>query len=252
MVSRKRKAPFRRTKRFRRWASSARYCATTRRYAKRATDILIRNALVRTPLPPKLVTTFSYPPTAVTFGSVLTNTAIGLLRLNSIFDFDVNNAFGNQKPLQFAQLLSSTGPYKSFRVNSWKVKFVVDNVTAAGATTNWGIEVVVAQGAFLQTDIDTWSELISYPNVQRKMLQGHTANYSRCVMEMNGKVEDFASNKELDADFIGSYIADPTQVIFGAIGINNFYNPLLLAVNANVLIYAEFEVTLYDTDGVIS
>lgn len=239
----KKRAGKRSYKRSARSGHSRQSMATSKAYAARATK-LHQMRMYRAPFPPEYKTTFSYPPIATTWTSALAPTGVARLLLNSITDIDVDNVFGNSSPLFFSRLLSSTGPYKSYRVTGWRVKITIQNITGGPD----GIQVMLGQGqSFSGTDVDTWSEISFLPGTQTKILTPLGGYKSEAVMEINGKPSDFLT--VTDSNQVGSFGTNPPVGIYGYLGVNNYTNPLALRFAVCLLTHIEQDVILYDVDN---
>jgi len=50
---------------------------------------------------------------------------------NSLYDFDKNGVFGNKQPLYFDTMVTAAGPYRQYKVISWKTTYTVYNASVA-------------------------------------------------------------------------------------------------------------------------
>ena len=66
------------------------------------------------------------------------------VKYNSLYDFDNGTGdLGNKQPLYFDTLLTASGPYKQFKVHSWKATWTFIN-TSATPQTIWVIPPIAA------------------------------------------------------------------------------------------------------------
>ena len=90
----------------------------------------------------------------------------GLLTLgtkpNSAYDYDNSSgaAFGNKQPLYYDALLSASGPYKNYKVNSWRTTYTIVNNSDAPMTC-WAIPPISAPG-----EVDSAAEADNFPGVK--------------------------------------------------------------------------------------
>lgn len=203
------------------------------------------------PFPPVMKTTMSYPVTSALYAPAASS-GVTLVALNDIYDFDVSNNLGNTQPLFYDQVLSATGPYTKYRVTAWRVKFTIDNFSQFTSGTNaCALDVGLAQGSTISTDVDTWTELQSSPNLQRRLLQWYGTSLSRCVLEINGTPQEFVTGDVKDDTLCGAYNGSPSQRIYGALGIAN---PNIAGVNvqAYISVQVEQDVELFGQDAISS
>lgn len=216
--------------------------------AKKQSAQLLKMPFIRSPFAPVLRTTFTYPPAPITLTGATIIGDVYQLQLNSLFDFDFSNVFGNAQPLYYDQLLSALGPYKKYRVTAWRVKFIVDNVTTFGAATSKGVDLIVGQGQTAAIDADTFAEIANLPNVQRKQLQWYGGGMAaRAVLEINGTPEMFTTVDIKDDSLAAAYNASPSQVIYGYLGARDIASGSGSVLN--VMMHAELDAELFDLDA---
>lgn len=177
--------------------------------------------VMRSPFPPIFNTTFSFPREAVEW-HIGARSSSAVFKLNSLFDFDYSNVIGNNQPVYYDQLLSSTGPYTRYRVKSWRLKLTVINITGFGTVNSRCVQVVYGQGQLANTDVDTFAECIQQPNAQVQLLQWYGgAEASTAVCCMNGSVDDFIPRDSQGDDFQALFNADPVRIIYGYLAVQN-------------------------------
>lgn len=127
---------------------------------------------------------------------------------NDMYDFDKTGDFGNKQPLYFDSLMSSTGPYKNYYVDSWVTTYTIINTLAIPITV-WAPLPVSSS-----TEIDTKTEVDNLPGVQRLYLTA--ANGSKCIgtVTVKGHVKDVYPTFSKEVGLTGNYGASPTLGIF--------------------------------------
>jgi len=208
----------------------------------------------RHPFPAEWNTKITWDPPCATLVPGSTNGA-AVIRLNSIYDPDYTNVFGNGQPLFFDEILSATGPYQKYRVNGWKCKLQILNhspVQASGSPMP--VDLYLMQGATDSLDVDTFSELQSSPGVQTHLL-GHTSSGSAAYKTwyVNGRLKSFIpTTTATDDDFVGAYNGDPAKSVYLALGYSNATPTDSSYPKLFVKISIEFDVTLFSRDGAAS
>lgn len=178
--------------------------------------------------------------------------AASVIRLTDIYDPDYSNHFGNFQPLFFDQLLSATGPYQNFRVNGWKGKITLVNVSAADGSVPLALECYWKQGATNAVDVDTWAEVQSQAGIQSFLLGPKDSDSATKTIYFNGRMESYIP-KGVDAeDYSGTYGSSPSKPIYGAIAIRNAKSGSASAINCYIKVVIEFDVTVFGTDAVQS
>lgn len=166
-------------------------------------------------------------------------------RLNCCFDFDYDNNFGNKQPLYFDNLLDVAGPYRSFRVNAWKVTFKIVNISSIPVTVYW-------QNGFLNSisEADTAGEMQNMPRVKSLQLTGNTGSKSIGTLTAYGTVKGVLGRRPDDV-FEGTYSSSPSQLINGTLG---YY--ATDGVSTSLQIICEMTaiqyVTLFNRDALVS
>lgn len=202
------------------------------------------------PFPPVFKTTMTYPIRAFNYAPG-TVTGIFKLRLNSLFDVDVDSAIGDLQPLYLDQLLSSTGPYQVYRVNSWRCKITVENTINAYSATVNGCEMIVGQGYFATTDIDAAGEVRNMPNTQVRMLGWYGIPSCRGVAYLNGSTREFVTGDIKDDTLAADSGSNPSQTIYGFVALSNL-NVAGNSVTANICVQLEQDVEFFKQDAVAS
>lgn len=166
-------------------------------------------------------------------------------RLNSCFDFDYDNNFGNKQPLFYDALLNEGGPYRSFRVNAWKISFKVVNTSTIPITVYW-------QNGSLNSisDADTQVEIQNMPRVKSLQLTGSGGSKSIGYLRAYGTVRGVIGRRPDDV-FEGNYNASPSQLVNGTLGYmatDGVSTLAQLVVEVSCVQY----VTLFNRDALVS
>lgn len=166
-------------------------------------------------------------------------------RLNDCYDFDYDNNFGNKQPLYFDNLIDVAGPYRSFRVNAWKIRFNIVNTSSIPITVYW-------HNGFLNSvnEADTSAEMQNMPRVKSLQLTGNTGSKSMGVITAYGTVRGVLGRKPDDV-FEGTYAGSPSQLINGTLGYqatDGTSTTAQLVVEMHVVQY----VTLFSRDALAS
>lgn len=182
-----------------------------------------------------------------TSASLLPGTVYGSqrFRLNDCYDFDYDNNFGNKQPLFFDNLIDVAGPYRSFRVNAWKVRFKIVNLSDVAVTVYW-------QNGFLNSvsEADNQSEIQNMPRVKSLQLTGKTGSKSMGTLSAYGTVKGVLGRKPDDV-FEGSYNSSPNQLIIGTLG---YMATDGTSTTANIICEMQCVqyVTLFNRDALVS
>lgn len=174
-----------------------------------------------------------------------------LIKLNSLYDPDYTNILGNGQPMYFDQLCSATGPYQNYRVNSWKMKVTIYNLTPDEAgTVSVPLNFYFTQGATSSTDVDTFTELISQGGVQTDLIGPQNTTFAMKEFYLNGSMKDYIPKGTVnDDDWTGTYGTDPAKIVYAAIGVKNANGAGASQLKYYIKVSAEFDATFYARDG---
>lgn len=128
-----------------------------------------------------------------------------------MFDYDVNNYLGNKQPLYFDQLLSATGPYKSYKVISWKTTFTFIN---EGTTP---VNIWVAPALTGAAEVDTAAEADNFPGVKKLYLTSPSGSQNKGSIVVTGHIDDVWKGITEDSGLIGSYTSNPGVPVYTSI-----------------------------------
>jgi len=206
------------------------------------------------PFPPEWSTKITWDPPCATLVPASTNGA-AVIRVNSIYDPDYSNLFGNGQPLFTDEMMSATGPYQRFRVNGWKCKFEIINHSPTQASGSpMPVDLYLSQGGTDPLDVDTFTELQSTPGVMTHLL-GHslTGNKSYHTWYINGRLKNFIpGGTGQDDDYTGAYNADPAKAVYLSLAYANATPTDSSYPKLFVKVSIEFDVTFYARDAVSS
>lgn len=166
-------------------------------------------------------------------------TAFGVVSVkpNDLYDFDSSGHFGNKQPLFYDILLSSTGPYKQYRVLSWVITYTVINNATAPVT-------VFAQPSLSAlNEMDALQEADNYPGVQRLFLSEAGSSNACGTLTVKGSPQDVYPTDKYASSLAGQYNTSPSGLIYGGMCFG--------AVSGNVSVSIAIKATLYTQLGQI-
>lgn len=197
------------------------------------------------PFQGKKFTTFLYENelTAITGA---TNLLVCSVASNSLFDFDKHggSCFGNKQPLYYDALLSASGPYKVYKVISWKTTYTLVN-TSNVPVTIWALPPIAATA-----EIDSAAEADNFPGVKRLYLTGSTGTKTMGTISVTGHVDDVYPSSDKAIELEGTYGADPTNIIYGGIIVHG--SDGTTAPNVYVAVKHEAYTELRYVDSIVS
>lgn len=163
------------------------------------------------------------------------------LKCNSLFDIDNNlsAAFGNHSPTDYSKLLSATGPYHDYRVNSWDFEITLINQSVSPLAGY----LVGSSGTL--TDWDTLAECALFPPAEMFFMSGVAGNSGVKTIKTNGNVSDiYTFNKDLS--LTGAYNGDPGVIVYGGLYL---YSTDGTNISVSIAIRARQRAVLSNTDG---
>lgn len=125
---------------------------------------------------------------------------------NSLFDFDQTSTatFGNKQPLYYDALMSASGPYKQYKVISWKTTYTILNQSTAVPITVWAIPPISAAN-----EIDSAAEADNFPGSKSLYLGPVGSSKNMGTVTIYGHTDDvYAAQASLDT-LVGAYNANP-------------------------------------------
>ena len=165
--------------------------------------------------------------------------------LNGMFDFDVDNILGNKQPLYMDELLTADGPYRTYKVKSWKTTLHIINDSLDPLLCYWSQSTAVA-------DSDTLIEVQNRPNVRELILTQRDGDNNSGKITAPGDVKTLVGTVRNPADLSANWNGNPASLQYGTIF---FYNPgglVSTPVNAWLKIVHDFEVEVSSADAIIS
>lgn len=132
---------------------------------------------------------------------------------NDMYDFDkTTSVFGNKQPLYFDQLLTTAGPYRQFKVISWKTTFTIVN------TSDLPITVFGLPPHSDPSDLNSATECDNWPGVKRLFLSAKGGKDTG-TLTMTGHINDVYQDISQNG-LVGTYTASPGVLIYGGLGIS--------------------------------
>jgi hypothetical protein len=165
---------------------------------------------------------------------------------NSAFDYDNSSGavFGNKQPLYYDTLLTSSGPYKNYKVNSWKTTYTIVN-NGDNAMTVWALPPISATA-----EIDSAAEADNFPGVKRMYLTPKGGSHSQGSITVTGNLSDvYASSAASEGGMIAAYNADPTYLVYSGLVIQTADAGAIVAYAA---VRHEMKTTLQVVDALVS
>lgn len=129
---------------------------------------------------------------------------------NDMYDFDKSGSLGNKQPLYYDSLLSASGPYRAYKVISWRTTFTIINATACP------INVWVASAMTGAAEIDSVTEADNFPGVKKLYLTEAGGSHQQDTITVTGHIDDTYSGFEKDLNLLGAYNSGPGGPSFGA------------------------------------
>lgn len=166
------------------------------------------------------------------------------VKLNSLYDFDNGADVANKQPLYFDTLLTASGPYKQYKVHSWKITWTFIN-TSASPQTIWIIPPIAATA-----EIDSAAEADNFPGVRRLYLAPNGGGSNKGTITVYGSIADVYATFTGDQGFIGGYNSDPTYLVYGGYCVASADGST--AISGYVAVRAELNTTLNNVDALVS
>lgn len=164
---------------------------------------------------------------------------------NSMYDLDRSGTvYGNKQPLYYDTLLTASGPYRRYRVTSWRTTYTLVNMTAVPVTI-WVLPPTTST-----TEIDSAAEADNFPGVKRVYLSAKDGSKNMDTITVTGNIWDaiplFADSDNAQ----GTYASDPASVVYG--GILAHTSDGTTVANVYVAIKHEMDVELSELDALVS
>lgn len=130
---------------------------------------------------------------------------------NSLFDYDHSGYFGNKQPLYFDSLLSVSGPYKNYKVTSWKTTYTIVNTTAVPMNV-FALPPIAGTG-----EMDSVAEADNWPGVKKLYLSQAGGSKDTASITVTGHINDVYATFTSDSGLVGAYSSDPATLIYSGI-----------------------------------
>lgn len=160
------------------------------------------------PFSGKKYVTFLYENALTRVGGA-SNVLVVTTKPNDMYDYDNSGDAGNKQPLYFDALLSASGPYKQYKVISWKTTYYLIN-----NTTNVPVDVFVSPPIQATAEFDSLAEADNFPGVKRLRLTGYGGSKSYGQLTVTGHVKDVYPTYEGDSAFTGNYNSSPSGIVY--------------------------------------
>ena len=208
---------------------------------KRTTQLLMSRSL---PFPvskkTQMVYTYGYAQPASAAFDYFT------IACNDMFDLDRTTLgkLGNKQPTFFDAILSSTGPYKNYYVESWETTWTVVNMTSVP------VRMYVAPALNVSTEVDSQHEAENFPGVVIRDITHNDGSQNKVSVKVRGSVKDIYPTSSKDINFVGTYGSSPTTSIFGTLCLAS--GDGTTALNCFISIKHVFNVRLESQDAIVS
>lgn len=209
--------------------------------ARRTTQFMMSRSL---PFPvskkTKMVYTYGYAQPASAAFDYFT------IACNDMYDPDRTalGKLGNKQPTFFDAILSSSGPYKIFYVESWETTWTVINMTSVP------VRMYVAPALNVSTEVDSQTEAENFPGVIIRDLTHNDGSENKVSIKVKGSVKDIYPSSSKDKDLTGTYGSSPTTSIFGTLCLAS--GDGTTALNCFVSVKHVFHVRLESQDAIVS
>ena len=205
-------------------------------------------SIAKAPFPMRKNCTFLYkqPSTTITSAGINAFYAIRF-RCNSLFDFDYDDLIANKQPLFYDQLLSDTGPYRTYKVNAWKTTYKIVNLE-----TSRTLMVYFDPGSLAgPNDADTSLEVRNRPYVQSRILTPIGSGGAQTTIKSFRKVKQFIPPTAADSTFTASYSSSPSSLVYASLNIVPA-DSSVTAYSFMIEVSHVFYCTFYNQDAVVS
>lgn len=218
--------------------------ATTARRIVRKTQRASRKASLF-PLTKSCKLIYKNPSTTITSNGIVNYRAC-IFKLNSCYDLDYNNEFGNKQPLYFDYLCTANGPYANFQVNAWKttIKFINLSDKALNVYYDHGQN----KGIF---ESDTPTEIQNRQGVSHRMVTAQGNAKPMCIFTSYRTIKPFYPKYDRDSNLAGSFSADPFNLVYGTLlaqTIDGSTTAFSYAIEVTHVFYTQ----LYNRDMILS
>jgi len=127
-----------------------------------------------------------------------------LTKPNDMYDFDNSGDAGNKQPLYYDALLTASGPYKQYKVISWKTTYWFVNTSACA------VDVFISPPIAATGEFDSLAEADNFPGVKRLRLTPGTGSKSYGTISVKGHIKDVYPTVSEDSQFVGNWNSSPS------------------------------------------
>lgn len=127
---------------------------------------------------------------------------------NDMYDYDGSGDAGNKQPLYFDTLLTASGPYKQYKVISWKTTYWFVNTSVCA------VDIFVSPPIAASSEFDSLAEADNFPGVKRLRLTPGTGSKSYGTLTVTGNVKDVFPTYANDSVFVGAYNGSPGTIVY--------------------------------------
>lgn len=127
---------------------------------------------------------------------------------NSAFDFDNTGNLGNKQPQYYDTLLTSSGPYKSYKVISWKTTWTFVNASPVG------LNIWVSPPITATAECDSVAEADDFPGVKKLTLTAESGSKSTGKLTTTGHFRDVYPALPYTTNAIAAFSASPSATCF--------------------------------------
>lgn len=213
-------------------------------YVRKRKNTTLKMDLLGHPFPQVKKTVMVYE-NELSAGSA-SNIATYNVACNSMFDFDKHGIFGNKQPLYYDQVLGAAGPYRRYKVTSWRTTYTIINNSATVPVTVWAIPPTTST-----SEIDSAVEADNWPGVKRLYLGPLSGSINQGTISVVGNIWDAASlYADSDNNLQGVYNADPATIIYGGLVVHG--SDGTTAPSVYIAVKHEFDVELSELDAIVS
>lgn len=136
------------------------------------------------------------------------NVMTAVCKPNDMYDFDNSGDAGNKQPLYYDTLLTASGPYKQYKVISWKTTYWFVN------TSTCAVDIFISPPTAATAEFDSLAEADNFPGVKRLRLTPGTGSKSYGSISIKGHVADVFPAYINDANLIGAYNTSPANIVY--------------------------------------
>jgi hypothetical protein len=127
---------------------------------------------------------------------------------NSGFDFDVTGNLGNKQPLYFDALLSSSGPYKSYKVISWRTKWTFINMSAQP------VNIFISPPISASSEFDIVGEAEDFPGTKHVFLGPATGTKNQTTVTTTGHIRDVYPALPFSTTLVAAFSSSPSSTCY--------------------------------------